>query len=117
MNLTISGRNIEVTLAMRWHVRTKLDRISCKFNQPPTVTVVFGCEKHKKRDRVHCVTISFHTKGESVVVTEEREDMYSAVDAAVDNLERQLVAQKQQRTCRRHVPPRRLLGWLGINDV
>ena len=51
MNLTITGRHLEVTPAMREYVTTKLQRITRHFDQLVDTKVTLSIENDKDKDR------------------------------------------------------------------
>jgi putative sigma-54 modulation protein len=60
-----------------------------------TTNVVLHFEKRKNR---HVVEATLHAKGASLHANAEGDDMYAAIDAAADKLDRQVVKYKEKVT-------------------
>lgn len=91
MLVSILGRNLRVTEAMEGNFETKLSRLDKYFNgeQEAKVTV-----SHVKNQQKVEVTIPFNT---GVVRAEAMdEDVYNALDLAIEKLKKQLVKQKDK---------------------
>jgi putative sigma-54 modulation protein len=87
--LQISGRNLEVTPALRDHVTAKLERLD-RLGDGLEARVVMAVRESKESSRKHRVEIQVHVPGGMIRSEEHHADMYAAVDLAVDTLERQL---------------------------
>jgi putative sigma-54 modulation protein len=94
MNLTISGHHLEVTPALRSYVTTKLDRVTRHFDQVIDVNVLLTVEKLKEKERRQRAECSLHLKGKDIFVESTHEDLYAAIDALVDKLDRQVIKHK-----------------------
>ncbi|AKN33324.1 hypothetical protein Ccar_21850 [Clostridium carboxidivorans P7] len=97
MRITVSGKNIEVTSALRNTVERKLSKLEKYFN--PDVEVYATLSVQKNRQIVE-VTIPFNgiiLRGE-----EENDDMYASIDLVVDKLEGQIRKQKTKLQRRTH---------------
>lgn len=85
MNYIVSGKNIEVTEALRGKVIKKLGRIE-KFFKPGTViNVTLSVEKNRQNVEI---TIPFN--GVVLRAEESNTDMYTSIDKIVDVIERQI---------------------------
>jgi putative sigma-54 modulation protein len=91
MNLTITGHHLDVTPALRGYVEEKLKRITRHFDNVIDVTVILAVEKLK-----HKAEVSVHVAGRDIYVEAIEDDMYAAVDALVDKLDRQVVKHKEK---------------------
>jgi putative sigma-54 modulation protein len=91
MNLTITGHHIEVTPAIREFVTTKLDRVIRHFDHVTSVNVILSVEKLRQKAEV-----TLHVRGKDIFSEAEDQDMYAAIDALVDKLDRQVVKHKQK---------------------
>ncbi|MFA6475185.1 MAG: ribosome-associated translation inhibitor RaiA [Patescibacteria group bacterium] len=89
MNIQLSGKNIELTEALKQYVDTKIGGLA-KFNESITeirVTLEDVREQHKEEFKA---TAQFHV-GHEVLFTEEvAATMYAAIDIVKDEMERQL---------------------------
>ena len=98
MNLTISGHHLEVSPALREYVTAKLARITRHFDQVVDAKVLLSVERQKekekeKRQRVVC---NLRVKGDELCVQCSHHDLYAAVDALVDRLDRMVARHKQR---------------------
>lgn len=103
MQSTITGRHIEVTPALKDHVNNKLARLERHHEPPASMQVILAVEK-----RNHKAEGIMNIAGKPVCAKAVKSDMYTAIDALMDKLDRQLIRQKEQRTQRRATPVSRL---------
>jgi len=91
MNLNITGHHVEVTPALRDYVTTKLDRVIRHFDLVTSTAVILSVAKLKQKAEV-----TVHVRGKDIYVETEADDMYAAIDALVDKLDRQVVKHKEK---------------------
>ena len=91
MQLNFTGRNIDLTTALREFTTDKFERLSRHFDRIIKINVTFDVEKLQQ---IAEATI-FVAKGE-LHARSEAEDMYSAIDDLVDKLDRQLIKHKEK---------------------
>ena len=91
MNLNITGRHVEVTPAIRDYLSSKLDRVIRHFDNVTSVTVTLSVEKLKQKGEV-----TVHVPGKDIHVEESGDDLYAAIDAMFDKLDRQVQKHKQK---------------------
>lgn len=90
MNIILSGRNIEVTEALKNAVEDKLSKYEKYFKSDVDVHATMGVQKNRQ---IFEVTIPL--KNDVIIrVEESSEDMYSSIDLAVDKLARQIQKHK-----------------------
>ena len=90
MNIILSGRNIEVTEALKNAVEDKLSKYEKYFKSDIDVHATMGVQKNRQ---IFEVTIPL--KNDVIIrVEESSEDMYSSIDLAVDKLARQIQKHK-----------------------
>ena len=96
MNLFLTGHHVDVSPAIRAYVTDKLDRITRHFDHVIDVTVVLTVEKiqHKAEATVHVSGGDLHAEAIDG-------DMYAAIDALVDKLDRMVVKHKEIRSSHR----------------
>lgn len=97
MNLSISGHHLEVTPALREYVTGKLDRIRRHFDQVIDVSVCLSVEKLRQK-----AEINLHVRGKDLYAEAIDDDLYAAVDALVDKLDRQVLKYKDKRSAHPH---------------
>jgi len=93
MQLTITGHHIDVTPALKNKVESKLAKLERHFDHLTDVHCILTVEKleHKAEATVHLTGGTIHADAVD-------EDMYSAVDALVDKLSRQVTKHKEKLT-------------------
>jgi len=97
------GKNLELTDFIKSYTEHKLERLKPYIKEIDVaddsvqVRVVYTFEKHRHRNRVD-MDIYFNTPGGGVIhAWEESNDLYSAIDFVIDEVERQLVRLKSRR--------------------
>ncbi len=101
MNITVTGRGVEVTAAMRAYVEEKLQAATNVVDIPMEAEVVLRVEHNPSNPVPQVVEITVRVKGAVVRVCEAAVDMYAAVDLAADRVSRQLRKYKTRVVDRR----------------
>lgn len=91
MNLNITGHHVEVTPAIRDYVTNKLDRVIRHFDHVTSVGVILTVEK-----LVQKAEVTVHVRGKDIYVESADQDLYAAIDAMTDKLDRQVLKYKQK---------------------
>jgi putative sigma-54 modulation protein len=91
MNFTISGHHLDVTPSIREFVMNKLERIRRHFDQVIDVNMILSVEKLRQK-----AEITLHLSGKDIHVEAVHEDMYAAIDALIDKLDRQVCKHKER---------------------
>lgn len=91
MQLNLSGHHIEVTPALRTYVSDKLEKLERHFDHVTNVHVVLSVEKLRKKAEA-----TLHVSGANLFANAEHEDMYAAIDALADKLDRQIKKHKEK---------------------
>lgn len=91
MKLTVSGRNIEITQAIHDHLHKKMEKTIQDIGERADVHIALSVEKHR-----HHVEITVKTKGFSLHSKEETNNLYTAMDGALDKMEKQLRKHKDR---------------------
>jgi putative sigma-54 modulation protein len=91
MQLTITGHHLEITTPLKAYVESKLERLQRHFDQITTTHVILTVEKMVQRAEAN-----IHIAGGDLFAQAESEDMYAAIDALADKLDRQLIKHKQK---------------------
>ncbi len=97
MNLSISGHHLEVTPALREYVTGKLERIRRHFDQVIDVNVFLSVDKLQQK-----AEIALHVRGKDLFAEAVDADLYAAIDALVDKLDRQVLKYKDKRFAHPH---------------
>jgi len=85
MQVSITGRHVELTDALKDYVHDKLGHLKHSFDHVVDVHVVMTVEKHRQRCEV-----TIHANGVTIHAKDETDDMYASIDGVVDKLNRQL---------------------------
>jgi len=97
MNLHLTGHHLDITPAIRDYITAKLLRVTRHFDHVIDVTVVLSVEKLR-----HKVEVNLHTRGKDIHVEAVEPDMYAAIDALADKLDRQVLKHKEKLALHRH---------------
>lgn len=86
MQITIVGKNLEVTDALRQYAEKKVAKVEKFFEQAPLgVQIFLGLERGK-----HIVEVTISVDGLLLRGEEKTGDMYASIDGALDKIERQI---------------------------
>lgn len=89
MNLNLSGRHLEITPAIREYVAGKIDRVTRHFDDVTSAAVILSVEK--LRQKAEC---TLHVRGRDIFAESDDENLYAAIDALADKLDRGLAKHK-----------------------
>ncbi|HCX32313.1 MAG TPA: ribosome-associated translation inhibitor RaiA [Rhodocyclaceae bacterium] len=89
MNLNITGHHLEITPAIREYVATKLERVIRHFDGVTSAAVVLSVEK--LRQKAECTV---HVRGRDIFAEADDENLYAAIDALADKLNRGIAKHK-----------------------
>ena len=102
MNLTISGHHLEVTPAIREYVQSKLERIKRHFDHVIDIAVILTVDKLPEKEKRQKAEINLHLRGKDLHVESMAHDLYAAIDALVDKLDRQVIKYKTKLQDHQH---------------
>lgn len=98
MQITISGRHMGVTDALKAYCHEKASKLTRYYDRIQSIDVVLDGENGR-----HSAEMIVHTdRSDPFIATEEHDDIYAAVDLLVDKLERQLTRHKERIRNRKH---------------
>jgi putative sigma-54 modulation protein len=97
MNLHLAGHHLEITPAIRGYVLAKLERITHHFDHVIDVNVILSVERLERR-----IEANVHLSGKDIFCESSADDMYAAIDALVDKLDRTIIKHKEKSLARRH---------------
>ncbi|MGR3985251.1 MAG: ribosome-associated translation inhibitor RaiA [Gammaproteobacteria bacterium] len=92
MQLSISGQHMEVTPALHEYVAERVGKITRHFDHVTSAHVVLHVEKKR-----HMAEATLNARGATVHASASAGDMYAAIDAMTDKLDRQVVRHKEKR--------------------
>ena len=91
MNLTVSGHHVAVTPALNSYLRSKLERVTRHFDHVIDVNVILSVEKLRQKAEV-----TVRVRGKDLYAETDHEDLYAAIDALADKLDRQVLRYKDR---------------------
>jgi len=97
MQLSITGHHIDVTDALRAHVTEKIQRLERHYDHITNVHVVLTVEKLVQRAEA-----TVHTSGADLFADASADDLYAAIDALADKLDRQVMKRKDKNIGKNH---------------
>jgi len=99
MQVSITGRHVELTDPLKQYVEEKLQNLKHSFDYVMDVHAVLSVEKFRQRAEV-----SLQANGMNVHAKHETEDMYASIDGVMDKLNRQMkrYRAKMQRHSSQH---------------
>ena len=92
MQLNISGHHVELTDALRQYVQDKFDRLNRHFERAIDAEVVLSVDNQQQKAEA-----TVHVSGDTLFAEDSQADMYAAIDALADKLDRQLIKHKEKR--------------------
>ena len=92
MNLNLTGQHLEITPAIRAYVIAKLERINRHFDHVIDVSVVLSVDKLRQK-----VEANVHVRGRDIHAESIEADMYAAIDALADKLDRMVLKYKEKQ--------------------
>jgi putative sigma-54 modulation protein len=104
MQINLTGQNIDITEPLRTYVQTKLDRIKRHFDHVIDIHVVLDVEKIHRHAEA-----TVRSGGKSIFADAKEHDMYAAIDALVDKLDRQIIKHKEKLKDHQHAVPHKTI--------
>ena len=92
MNLNLTGVHLDITPAIRAYVESKLERVNRHFDHVIDVSVVLSVDKLRQK-----IEANVHVRGKEIHAEATEPDMYAAIDAIADKLDRQVLKAKEKR--------------------
>jgi putative sigma-54 modulation protein len=91
MQLSVKGRNLEVTDALRTYAEEKVQRMGRYLEGIGSGHVVLSVEKHRQ-----IAEVTLRVRDLTVRAEESTDDMYSSIDLVAEKLERQILRHKER---------------------
>ena len=91
MQMTISGHHLDVTNPIRDYVTAKLSKLERHYEQINRTAVILSVDKLTQKAEA-----TVHISGAELFANAEHEDLYAAIDALSDKLDRQLIKHKEK---------------------
>lgn len=91
MSLTINGRNLEVTPAIREYVTNKMGRVLKRFDRVIDTNVMLSIEPKK-----HKAEVTMRLPGKDLFCEATNENLYAAIDLLTDKADRMVIKHKSK---------------------
>ncbi|MYZ43792.1 ribosome hibernation-promoting factor, HPF/YfiA family [Schauerella aestuarii] len=91
MNLSICGRHLEVSPAVREYVMNKLARVLRHFDHVIDTQVILSAEPLR-----HKAEVTMRLSGKDIHCEATEENLYAAIDLLADKLDRQVIKHKDK---------------------
>lgn len=91
MQLSISGRHIDVTDALKNYTNEKFQKLERHFDRLFDVHVILSVEKLLQKAEA-----TVQVRGANLFAEDVQEDLYAAIDGLVDKLDRQIIKHKEK---------------------
>ncbi|NOX77120.1 MAG: ribosome-associated translation inhibitor RaiA [Gammaproteobacteria bacterium] len=93
MQISVSGQHLEITTSLRDYITGKLERLERHFDKVTKAHVILSVEKLRQKAEA-----TLHIRGADIFAEAENENMYAAIDALMDKLDRQVKKHKEKRS-------------------
>jgi putative sigma-54 modulation protein len=93
MQLNITGHHVDITDSLRNYIEEKMQRLERHFDHVTNVHVILSVEKVRQKAEA-----TLHINGANLFAEATDEDMYAAIDAMIDKLDRQILKHKEKLT-------------------
>ncbi len=91
MQISITGHHLDVTEALKNFIHDKFKKLQRHFEDIHNAHVILTVEK-----LVQKAEAKLNVRGAEIFAVSSSEDMYAAIDALVDKLDRQLLKHKEK---------------------
>jgi putative sigma-54 modulation protein len=102
MQIAVTGQQLDVTEPLRQYCLDKIGRIQKHFDHVTNTNIVLQVQKTR-----HLAEATIHAKGATLHAAAEGSDMYAAIDALADKLDRQVLRHKEKTTDHRASPAKK----------
>ncbi|MEX0374069.1 ribosome hibernation-promoting factor, HPF/YfiA family [Spiribacter pallidus] len=93
MKIDITGQHLDITDALRGYVEEKFQRLERHFDNVVDAHVMLRVEKNR-----HQAEATLALSGARLFAEATEDEMYAAIDALIDKLDRQVVKHKEKRS-------------------
>jgi putative sigma-54 modulation protein len=90
MHVTVTGRNIDLTPALKEYLMEKLRRAQKHFDHPLEVMALLSVAKNPSIANSQTAEVTLKVNGTTIRGEESTENMYASIDLVADKIERQL---------------------------
>ncbi len=100
MQMNLTGHHVEITDSLRNYVEEKMQKIERHFDKVTNNHVILTVEGIRQKAEA-----TIHVSGNDIFAESTDENMYAAIDAMVDKLDRQVKKHKEKITNHHHKQP------------
>jgi len=93
MQINVTGQHLDITDSLREYVTTRFSKLERHFDKVTKVHAILSVEKQRQKAEA-----TIHINGADLFANAEDENMYAAIDALADKLDRQLKKHKEKRS-------------------
>ena len=93
MQINLTGHHVDLTSPLRDYVNSKMERLERHFDNVTNIHVILSVEKLR-----HKAEATMHVSGGHLFADATEADMYAAIDALTDKLDRQVKKHKEKIT-------------------
>lgn len=92
MQLSVTGHHVEVSEALKNYVNEKFQKLERHFDQVIDVHVILSVEKLEQKAEA-----TVQVNGAKLFAEDIQSDLYAAIDALIDKLDRQTIKHKEKQ--------------------
>lgn len=93
MQINVTGQHLDITDSIRDYVMTKMAKLERHIDTVTNAHVILSVEKLRQKAEA-----TVHINGADLFADAEDENLYAAIDALVDKLDRQVKKHKEKRS-------------------
>ena len=100
IKVTVTFRHTQPTEALKQYAEQKMHRVGKYFSKPLDAHVILAVDAKERQ----VAEVELHTHGTMILGKEQHQDLYAAIDLAIDKIERQIKKQKAKTKLKRRRP-------------
>lgn len=93
MQINVTGQQLDITDSIRDYVTTKMAKLERHIDTVTNAHVILSVEKLRQKAEA-----TIHINGANLFAEAEDENLYAAIDALIDKLDRQVKKHKEKRS-------------------
>jgi putative sigma-54 modulation protein len=100
IKVSVTFRHTQPTDALKLYVEQKIHRMGKYFSRPLDAHVILAVDSKE----CQVAEVELHTHGTTIHGKEQHQDLYAAIDLAIDKIQRQIKKQKEKIKLARRRP-------------
>jgi putative sigma-54 modulation protein len=97
IKILVTFRHTEPTEALKRYAEQKIHRVGKFFSRPLAAHVILAVDSKARQ----IAEVELHSHGTTILGKEQHQDLYAAIDLAIDKIERQVKKQKEKYKVKR----------------